>query len=544
MTTELMLFCTLAAALPAAMIALNLRHYRVLPESTHRDVPSVSVLIPARNEAGNIRAAVESVLSCEGLDFEVLVWDDGSSDGTGQIVRDIAAQDSRVRLIEGLPLPPEWAGKPFGCWNLAEYARCDVLLFMDADVRLRGGDSLMRMASAFGRPDLDLLSGVPWQRVETLSEVMMVPLIHFVLLGFLPFQKMRTTVDPRFAAACGQLMLFRRSSYFEVGGHSTAKRSFHEGLALARSFRNANRGTDLFDATEVAVCRMYSGVGEVWRGFAKNAHEGLASPKSILPLSGLLFFGQVVPFLALVSNKLEGLGARLALFALALSFASRGALGIRFKQPLSGVLLQPMAVGMLLLNQWYGALRYWMGKPLAWRGRALSAMVLLCVTSLESMGAGALNCPGFELEDQSSVLHRVEFPRMRPLYIVAATRSGLAQVSPWVKPVVKEFGDGVEIFGLADVRGIPSVFHGAVKARIRDGTKWPVLMDWKAQLIPSLCGPGFTTEVLVIHPSGEVLLRLEGQASPENIERIRRELEAVVFQNTGRQTGRKKPSRD
>ena len=540
MTTELMFFCTVAAAIPAAMIAVNLRHYRVLPESTHREVPSVSVLIPARNEAGNIRAAIESVLHCEGLDFEVLIWDDHSSDDTAEIVREISSKDSRVRLIKGVPLPSEWAGKPFGCWNLAERSRGDVLLFMDADVRLRGGDSLMRMAAAFRRTDLDLLSGVPWQRVETLSEVMMVPLIHFVLLGFLPFQKMRATSDPRFAAACGQLMLFRRSSYFEVGGHSSAKRSFHDGLALSRSFRKAKRVTDLFDATGVAVCRMYSGVGEVWRGFAKNAHEGLASPKTILPFSSLLLFGQVVPFLALVSNKLTGTAARLALCALVLNFAARGALGIRFKQPLSGVLLQPVAVGMLLLNQWYGALRYWIGKPVSWRGRSLAVLLFLSATSVQGLSLGAFKCPNFQLEDQSLVSHQVEFPRQRPLYIVAATRAGLSQVSPWVKPVVKQFGEKVEILGLADVRGIPSMFHGMVRAKIRDGTKWPVLMDWKASLIPALCSPEFTTEVLVIHPNGDVRVRIAGQASPETLERVKQELQSMILENGGKTPAVKK----
>lgn len=540
MTTELMFFCTVVAALPAAMIAANLRHYRVLPEPTHRDVPSVSVLIPARNEAGNIRAAVESVLHCDGLDFEVLVWDDNSVDDTAKIVREISSKDTRVRLIEGLPLPSEWAGKPFGCWNLAGHARGDVLLFMDADVRLRGGDSLMRMAAAFRRADLDLLSGVPWQRVETLSEVMMVPLIHFVLLGFLPFRKMRATSDPRFAAACGQLMLFRRSSYFELGGHSSAKRSFHDGLALSRIFRKANRVTDLFDATEVAVCRMYSGVGEVWRGFAKNAHEGLASPKTIVPFSSLLFFGQVLPFFALVSNQLTGSAARWALCALVLNFAARGALGIRFKQPLSGVLLQPIAVGMLLLNQWYGALCYWIGKPVLWRGRSLAVLFFLGLTSVDGMGFSSLKCPNFQLEDQSLVSHVVEFPRQRPLYIVAATRAGLSQVSPWVKPVVKQFGEEVEILGLADVRGIPSMFHGMVRAKIRDGTKWPVLMDWKASLIPALCSPEFTTEVLVIQQNGEVRMRIEGQASPDTLERVKQELQSLILGSAGKPPAVKK----
>jgi len=103
-----------------------------------------------------------------------------------------------------------------------------------------------------------------------------------------------------------------------------------------------------------------------------------------------------------------------------------------------------------------------------------------------------------------------------------------------VKPVVKQFGEKVEILGLADVRGIPSVFHGMVRAKIRDGTKWPVLMDWKASLIPALCSPEFTTEVLVIHPNGEVRVRIAGQAAPETLERVNQELQSMILESAGK----------
>ena len=528
MKTALMILCIFAAAIPLAMVVYNMRFYRSLPGPLRREVPSVSVLIPARNEAMNIRAAIDSVLQCEGVEIEVMVWNDGSTDETADIVRTISEADPRVRLIDGTPLPEGWAGKPFGCWSLANLAKGDVLLFMDADVRLRAGDGLLRMSAAFLRPELDLLSGVPWQRVETLSEVMLVPLIHFVLLGFLPLQMMRETTDPRFAAACGQLMLFRKTAYFAAGGHATAQRSFHEGIALSRSFRKAGRVTDLFDATDVAVCRMYSGIGEVWRGFAKNAHEGLASPKSLLPFSFLLFFGQVLPFLSLLFNGLSGGSAQLAFLALSLSFAARGILAAKFKQPVSGVILQPIAVGFLLINQWYGAVRFWIGKPVAWRGRALSLMGVLLLSSQIACAAGVPRCPEFELEDQSGVTHRVEFPRKRPLYIVAANRLGTKQIAGWVKPVAETFGDRVEIYGLADVRGIPSVFHGAIRLMIREGTTWPVLLDWKGSVIPRLCEAGLANEVVVVHPKGDIRLHLRGEASASDLERVNETLRMLV----------------
>lgn len=523
-----MVLCCAASLVPAGLIVSNLRRYRRLPPPVARGLPSVSVLIPARNEESNIRAAVESVLGCEGVELEVLVWDDGSSDRTAEIVEEIGARDSRVRLVPGTPPPAGWAGKPFGCWSLASVASGEVLLFMDADVRLRGGDSLARMAAAFRGNELDLLSGVPLQKVETLAEVMIVPLIHFVLLGFLPIARMRASKDPRFAAACGQLMLFRRSSYMEVGGHSRATGSFHEGLALARAFRREGRVTDLFDASDVAVCRMYSGFWQVWRGFAKNAHEGLASPGSVVPFSVLLFFGQVLPVAALLEGSLSGRGAFWAFFALFGAWFSRAALALRFRQPLSGVLLQPFAVALLLLNQWYGAARFWVGKPVGWRGRMLAGLMCLSLFSGTGLAVEPLRCPEMRLEDQHGVRHEIRFPRERPVYIVASTRSGSAKVGGWVKPVSERYGTKVDILGLADVRGIPQLFRGAVRLMIRDGTPWPVLMDWDAQAIPSLCTPGANIEVMVIEPDGRLRLRLAGDASEDGLERVQLLLDEML----------------
>jgi hypothetical protein len=528
MNTAVMILCCFAAGIPLVMVIANLRLYNKLSEPLKRDVLSVSVLIPARNEAINIRAAIESVLHCDGLDFEVLVWDDGSTDETASIVRELSRMDPRVRLIEGSMPPEGWAGKPFGCWSLAKIAKGDVLVFMDADVRLRAGDSLVRMSAAFLNSELDLLSGIPRQKVETLSEVMLVPLIHFILLGFLPIQKMRSATDPRFAAACGQLMLFRKTAYFDVGGHGAARGSFHEGIALSRAFRKAGRQTDLFDATDVAVCRMYSGIGEVWRGFAKNAHEGLAAPKSILPFSALLFMGHVLPFSCLVSNSLNSEGARWAFFAMILSFAARGVLAVRYKQPFAGVILQPIAVGFLLINQWYGAMRYWIGKPVAWRGRSLAKLGVFLLSSMCSLAYASTRCPEFELEDQSGVSHRVGFPRQRPLYIVAANRQGTGRISGWVKPVAETFGNQVEIYGLADVRGIPSVFHGAIRLMIREGTRWPVLLDWKGDILPKLCDGSSSSEVFVVHPKGDIRLRLRGEASSSDLEKVNETLRSLI----------------
>ena len=111
--------------------------------------------------------------------------DDGSTDGTAEIVRRLAAADPRVRLAAAPPLPPDWTGKVHACARLAEAARGDWLLFIDADVRLAPGAAAAMAAHAAGKR-LAMVSGVPRQLIGTLGEALTVPGINFLLLGYLP----------------------------------------------------------------------------------------------------------------------------------------------------------------------------------------------------------------------------------------------------------------------------------------------------------------------------------------------------------------------
>jgi hypothetical protein len=539
-----MMFCCIAAALPAVIMARNLFLYRPLGQPALRIVPSVSVMVPARNEEENIRQLLESVLRCEGVDLEVLVWDDGSTDRTAQVVRSFELSDSRVRLLSGIGLPAGWAGKQHACQRLSEAAKGDVLVFLDADVRLRRSDALWRIAGAFLRQDLDLLSGVPLQRTDTFFEKLIVPMIHFVLIGFLPIDAMRKTRDPGFAAGCGQLMAFRASAYREVGGHAAVRDSFHEGITLTRLFRAAGKTTELFDAQDLCSCRMYRGLREVWDGFAKNAHEGLASPKSVLPMSILLFFGQVFPSLSLMvgalSGGFSGDWAYWALAALGLGIGARAVVSAWFSQPLLIALLQPFAVLFLLFNQWYGATRTALGMPVGWRGRtvvrgvakAASNAALFCAFfGVAAFGADSLQaqrCPSMQLEDQHARAQVIQFPRERPAFLVIAGRHGTGEITKWVKPVRATFGESVDIIGLADVHGVPGMFRPAVRAMVRKGSEWPVLMDWTGETVGSIFMPGADIEVLVLSKTGQILTRVAGPVTDEGLQKVKERFATIV----------------
>ncbi len=365
---ELLLWSALAlAALPAALILANLRALRP-PRAATAPGPKTSILIPARNERANIAAAVRAALAATAADAEVLVLDDGSTDGTAEAARRAGDGDARLRVLAGRPVPSGAWGKPFACQQLAEAARGELLLFVDADVVL-APDAPARLAAELLAGHAAMSSGVPRQITETFSERLLVPLIHFILLGYLPIARMRRDRSPNLGAACGQLVLVRRGPYFAAGGHAAVLGRSHDGLALARRMRAAGFATDLTDATDLARCRMYSNWRAVLAGFAKNAHEGLGSRGGLVPWTALLLVGQTLPAALLPFTLGSGRRLAVAAAALLLGLGARILLARRFRQTLLGAVLHPFGVALLVAIQWYAVLRRAARRPVAWKGR-------------------------------------------------------------------------------------------------------------------------------------------------------------------------------
>jgi hypothetical protein len=366
------------ALIPALLFLVNLRLYAPPPASSPSISglrPRLSVLIPARNEEAAIGPAVKSALANTAVELEVLVLDDHSEDRTAAIVEELADSDDRVRLVSAPELPAGWCGKQHACWVLARQARHPLLVFLDADVRL-APDALARMAAFMTASGADLASGIPRQETGTFLEKLEIPLIHFILLGFLPIRWMRKTLRPSFSAGCGQLFIARADAYHRCGGHSAICGTFHDGIKLPRAFRASGLKTDLFDATDLATCRMYRGAREVWFGLAKNASEGLAAPGKIVPMTLILLVGQVLPLFLLIACAYRsaeptrpGTQAILALLATTAAYYPRLAGARRFRQSPLGAVLHPLGVLILLAIQWFAFVRNALGRPSTWKGR-------------------------------------------------------------------------------------------------------------------------------------------------------------------------------
>jgi cellulose synthase/poly-beta-1,6-N-acetylglucosamine synthase-like glycosyltransferase len=362
--------CFGCAAVPALLYYWNSLLFREPPVVAAAVRLPVSVLIPARNEELGIAACVESVLSSQNVELELIVLDDHSTDRTAEIVRGIANRDSRVRLESAPPLPDGWCGKQHACLVLAKLAQNDFFAFLDADVRLKP-DAIARMLAFLKHSRADLVSGFPFQKTGTFLEKLLIPLINWVLLCFLPLFGMRHCRWAAFGAGCGQLFITTRSAYLIVGGHSAVKSSLHDGLMLPRAYRRSGMMTDICDASSLATCRMYRSARGVWFGLAKNAREGMAATGQIGFWTVVLLCGQVLPVILLfvcifTASKAWVIFGIASLFGL----GTRAGLARRFDQCAHGSLFHPLAILLLLTVQWYAIGRAVIGKPVGWKGRA------------------------------------------------------------------------------------------------------------------------------------------------------------------------------
>jgi hypothetical protein len=364
--------CAGLAALPGGLFLMNLLVYRPTGRSqvpSGRAVPAMSVLIPARNEAANLPSTLDALRASRGVEFEVVVMDDHSTDDTAGIVNRMAARDPRVRIESAPPLPPGWCGKQHACCQLARRAQHPLLVFLDADVRL-GPDALARMGTFIQQRGVALVSGVPHQELGSFGERLLLPLIHFVLLGFLPMPAMRWSRWPALGAGCGQLFVARAEAYHGSGGHASIAATLHDGINLPKAFRRAGFKTDLFDATDLATCRMYKSSRETWRGLGKNAIEGLGAPGTIVPMTVLLIGGQVLPFVLLpLAVDRHPQAVLPAVIAVLLAYLPRLIAAFRFRQPWVSVCLHPFGILALLVLQWQSLGRHLLGRPSIWKDR-------------------------------------------------------------------------------------------------------------------------------------------------------------------------------
>jgi hypothetical protein len=301
---------TALAVAGTAHAAWNLRRLRVPPPDPPPVGERVAVLLPVRDEAHRVAPCVRSVLAQSGVrDLTVLVLDDGSRDGTAEVVRRAAAGDDRLRLLTGEDLPAGWWGKPWACQQLADAAQdggAGVLVFVDADVVLEphavaSSVALLRWAA------LDLVSPYPRQVAGSAAERLVQPLLQWSWLTTLPLRLAERSPRESLAAANGQLVVVDAAAYRRAGGHRAVRAEMLEDVALLRAVkRTGGRGT-VADGTGLAACRMYDGWSDLRDGYAKSLWSAFGSAPGAAAVTGVLLTTYVLPPLAALRGSRTGL---------------------------------------------------------------------------------------------------------------------------------------------------------------------------------------------------------------------------------------------
>jgi len=333
---------------------------------------SVSVLIPARNEAHNIGRCLRSLLAQDYPVTEILVLDDNSTDETAAVVESIASEDDRVRLISGSPLPQGWMGKNYACHQLAELATGSWLLFTDADTDHKAGALSWTMGAAQqGRAGL--VSLIPHSVTHTLGEEVLLPIIPLGLLGLLPLWLGDRIPISYATMAIGTLMLFRRDTYVQVGGHQGVCGEIAEDVCLARLVRRSGGNVLLVDGSDYLEVHFYHGFREAWHGLAKSAFAAL--DYRVLPVAlmiafyGFLFLWPVVLLLrGLLQGRLGDPSLRLAMLHVALNGGLCYTLASRFRLPRRTALMFPLTI-LLTIVMLFDGMRQTFVSGTGWKDR-------------------------------------------------------------------------------------------------------------------------------------------------------------------------------
>ncbi len=372
MTTLLLIVISIALAGMALILLSNWWAFPRLRGSTaSAGGVKASLLIPARNEAGAIGATIEGLLRQTYTDFELLILDDHSEDGSDSVAKAAAEGDTRLTVLDGRAIPPGWLAKSWACQQLAAQARGDVLIFSDADVRWSSG-ALAALLDEFERSGADMLAVMPTQRTVSWAERLCVPLMALAIHAYLPVVAVHRTPYRLLAAANGQCIAFKRAAYERLGGHTVVRDNIVEDVGLARRVKGMGLRLRMVEADGLISCRMYCDWRSVREGYAKNILAGFGGIAGLL--AGTVFHWLIflVPWallgLGFVGSEIPG-HPWWTLLLVTAGLSVRSLTALRTRQRVGDGLLLPVSVVLMTCIAAQSLWWHWrFGGPL-WKGR-------------------------------------------------------------------------------------------------------------------------------------------------------------------------------
>jgi len=323
----------------------------------------VSILIPARNEEENILTLLESIHLQDYREYEVIVYDDQSTDNTNGIVAKFAEKHPRFRVVKGTYLPEGWTGKNHACFQLAKQAKGHYFLFLDADTCINKN----LINSAVHRMYLNklaLLSLFVNQRMETIGEKLTVPLLHYLLLNMLPLRFLNLLKGPAGAVACGQFMLFDGLVYRQNEWHQMVKNKVVEDAEIMKIIKTEAYYGEVLLANQMMQCRMYRNLTDAVNGFSKNvlALFNYSIP-GMLTFITVFFGGPMLIFMTLNFNLIFFTGGLIILSRLMVSLTAG-------QNVFYNIILHPFQIIMLVLIGFLSIQKH-LTKTNIWKGRSV-----------------------------------------------------------------------------------------------------------------------------------------------------------------------------
>jgi len=277
--------------------------------------PAVSAVVPARDEATMLPVTLPTLLGQDYPgDFEVILVDDGSSDGTAAVAERLGHEQGtrrKLRVISGSPPPNGWVGKVWAmAQGAAEASDAQYVLFTDADIAYQPG-TLTALVTAAAGDDRDLVSQMALLRAETFWERAIVPAFVYFFAQLYPFRRVNRP-GGRTAAAAGGCMLVRRSALDASGGLAGIRGARIDDVALGRQVKSGRPGGRcwLGLTADVTSVRPYPGLASLWHMVARSAYTQLRHSPVLLAgtIAGLLWLYALPPAAALAGAAGLALG--------------------------------------------------------------------------------------------------------------------------------------------------------------------------------------------------------------------------------------------
>ncbi len=337
------------------------------PGGEGKDLGSVTVLIPARNEAAVLERTLRALQACEA---RVILIDDQSDDGTADLARSLLPAE-RLVVVAGEPLPVGWSGKLWALEQGLQRVETDLTLLLDADIELAPG-VLEALRAKLIAGSLDLVSVMAELRMESFWEKLLVPAFVYFFKLLYPFA-LSNSIYCKTAAAAGGCVLLNTALLRQIGGFASIRGALIDDCTLARRVKEHSGRTWIGLSHSVRSHRAYPDLASLWSMVSRSAFTQLRySVFLLLVTTGLmltLFWGPVVGLFAGSAQARHfawaGCAAMLAAYAPTLRYYGRSALWLP---------ALPVIGALYMLMTWSSALDYWRGTRSRWKGRAYARM--------------------------------------------------------------------------------------------------------------------------------------------------------------------------